>query len=984
MKSIVAFLLLVAAGSVSLSASTRDDRPNILWIVTEDHSRDDVACYGNRDVRTPHIDGLAEKGVRFTNAFSAAPSCAPTRSGLITGMYPIRIGAQHQRNASAKLPDEVRLLPQHLKDAGYFCVNATWDFQQPGKKDYQFQWDPESTWEEALDWNARQPGQPFFAQIHIPEPHRSGLGTALDRVFKRDTEQPVDPGKIHLPPYYPDDPVVRIDFAQYLESVQMADRKLGAVLKKLEDDGLAEETVVFFFGDHGRPFPHGKQFLYDEGLAIPLIVRWPGEIEPGTVRKDLVSMVDFAPTVLRLAGLEVPQHMDGMAFLGDQTQQREFIFASRDRVDDAVDRIRCVRTKRYKYIRNFYPDKPYDMGETYMTMMHPTLAALRHWHQEDRLSPAQAKWMAPRRPKEELYDLEADPWETVNVATDPAHAGVLEKLREHLNGWLRETGDKGQYPESEASLEAIRDRYQQQLADRLAALGIERVDQLYDAWSRHLKPTQEVYEPTLESLASHPTPEWFKDAKFGIFIHWGVYSVPAFHEWYLVFMSPKSRFGRNLGGPPYHAAQGDLSDKAFDENIRQDANLYHRENYGVEFEYDEFIPMFKAENYDPEDWADLFERAGARYVVLTAKHGDEFALWPTKYTRRNAWEMGPQRDLAGDLAREVRAHGMKMGFYHNTTYSFWDERYPEREWVEYMNNSIRELVDLYQPDILWGDVKVGPVRDEDGKPLGADHWNSKETLAYFYNHSKNPDEVVANDRWDLDMRETSVVSARSLTESLWAPRAKNWNVEKGTLLGDFQTPERRNIPGIFEMTWETCDSLDPTSWGYSRQLPEERYLTANEVVDYLADVVSKGGNLLMNIGPRADGTIPEVMRDRLLSVGDWLSVNGESIYGTRPWSVYGEGPSAKEVGFSSRHRSKFKAGDVRFTQSKDSLYVIMLDWPDREIALDSLKEIRIKEVRMLGSDEILEWEKVDGKTTIFLPPNPLSPYANVLKIVLEG
>jgi alpha-L-fucosidase len=499
--------------------------------------------------------------------------------------------------------------------------------------------------------------------------------------------------------------------------------------------------------------------------------------------------------------------------------------------------------------------------------------------------------------------------------------------------------------------------------------------------------TKKVYEPTRESLETHHIPDWFRDAKFGIFIHWGVYAVPAYHEWYVVFMSPKSGFGRNLGGPPYTAAQGDLSDSVFNANIRQEANRYHRENFGVDFAYDEFIPIFKAENYDPASWAELFREAGAKYVVMTAKHGDEFALWPSKYTSRNAMDMGPHRDLAGDLAKEVRSHGMKMGFYHNTTYSFWDERYPDKEWVEYMNNSIKELVDLYQPDVLWGDVFVGPVRDENGKPLGADHWNSKEVISYFYNHSKNPDEVLTNDRWGLDTSGDTGNSKNSISQSLWGSHAKKrWNIDNGAFLGDFQSPERRNITEIYNSPWETCDALDPTSWGYNTRLPEDKYMKTNELVDYLADIVSKGGNLLINIGPKADGTIPEVMQDRLRGVGSWLSVNGEAIYGTRPWKVYGEGPTVEEIGSWGRKHAdySFKKGDVRFTRKGNNLYVIMLEWPGEEISLTSLKDLDIKRASLLGSNEKIEWNKSGEVVTISLPPGPVSPYANVLKLRCKG
>lgn len=499
------------------------------------------------------------------------------------------------------------------------------------------------------------------------------------------------------------------------------------------------------------------------------------------------------------------------------------------------------------------------------------------------------------------------------------------------------------------------------------------------------KQPQKKYEPTLESLASHPTPEWFRNAKFGIFIHWGIYSVPAFHEWYVEYMSPKSVWGNSPEGPPYTAAQGNLSDSIFQSRIRKGANRYHRENFGVDFEYDEFIPMFKAEKFNPGNWADLFRRAGAKYVVLTAKHGDEFALWPTKYTNRNAGKMGPHRDLVGNLTKEVRSHGLKMGLYHNTTYSFWDKRYPSYEWVEYMNNSIKELVDLYKPDVLWGDVPVGPVRNENGKRLGSDHWKSKEVIAYFYNHSENPDQVVTNERWGLDTNSTENFSGRSVSQSLWAEQAKRWNKENGVFLGDFQTPERRNITGIFDFPWETCDSLDPTSWGYNRRTPDEAYMTTNELVDYLADIVSKGGNLLINIGPRADGTIPEVMQERLEGIGFWLSVNGEAIYGTRPWKVYGEGPTVEEIGSWGREEEKydFTAGDVRFTRKGNTLYAILLEWPGSEITLNSLKEIKINKISILGSDEDIQWRKTNEGINISLPLNPVSTYANTLKLKFE-
>jgi len=452
----------------------------------------------------------------------------------------------------------------------------------------------------------------------------------------------------------------------------------------------------------------------------------------------------------------------------------------------------------------------------------------------------------------------------------------------------------------------------------------------------------QTYQPTTASLRAHQVPQWFRDAKFGIFIHWGPYAVPAFHEWYVTFMSPMADFGFNLGGPPYRARQGNLPDSVFRAHIIEKAYRYQLDNWGPDFAYDDFIPLFRAEKFDPAAWARLFTEAGARYVVLTAKHGDEFAMWPTRHTHRNAMEMGPHRDIAGELAAAVRRQGLKMGFYHNTTYSFWDPRYPGRDWVNYMNSSIKELIDCYHPSVLWGDVRTGPVRDRNGKPLGSDYWNSKEVLAYFYNHSPDPSQVVANDRWGVE--------------------------PDGTFLGDYSTPERRNIRGISGKPWELCDSLDPTSWGYNRLLPEGDYMTSNELIDYLVDVVSKNGNLLINIGPRADGTIPEVMQRRLRDAGRWLKVNGEAIYGTRPWKQF------RESGF-------------RFTRKGDTLYAIALEWPGPgKVTLRSLstKEAKVTAVRLLGQADSPPWTQTADGLTISLPAAPPTPFAQAFAIRLNA
>ncbi len=493
------------------------------------------------------------------------------------------------------------------------------------------------------------------------------------------------------------------------------------------------------------------------------------------------------------------------------------------------------------------------------------------------------------------------------------------------------------------------------------------------------------YKPTFESLATHPVPQWFDDAKFGIFIHWGVYAVPAYNEWFLPMMSPKSSFGRNLGGPPYTAAQDDLSDSVFKANIQEKANKFQRDNYGVNFEYDEFIPMFKAENFNPDNWATLFKEAGAKYVVMTAKHGDEFALWPSKYDKRNSMSMGPQKDLLGEVSKSVKNAGLKMGFYINTTYSFWDERFPNKEWVDYNNNCIKELVDMYHPSILWGDVLIAPVKNENGGgPLGDDHFNSKQMLAYFYNHSQYPDEVLTNDRWGLDTTQKDEHSNRYIMNSPYEGYKKDIKY-RGALLGDYATPERYNIsqPDT-DRKWETCDSMDPTSWGYNKLTTDAEYMTSNQIIDYLADIVSKGGNLLLNIGPKSDGTIPDIMQSRLKDVGKWLSINGEAIYGSKPWKTFGQGPTQGFVGTrgGATNKYNFVSNDIRFTRKANTLYAIILGWPeDDEVFLNLDSSPAIQNITLLGgSSESLKWNINNGKIQVKLPSDPISPFANTLKI----
>lgn len=417
------------------------NKPNIVWIIVEDMSCH-FGCYGETSIRTPNIDQLAAEGVKFDKAFITAPVCSPCRSALITGMYQTSIGAHQHRSGwgteKIHLPTKIRLVPAMFQEAGYYTCNGFIDNRKkrPGKTDYNFEYDKAVY--DGTDWADRKPGQPFFAQIQLA----GGKGRT------KNTPEPIDPTEVKLPPYYPDDPVIRDDWAQYLNAVMNTDIQVGQIVQRLKDEGIYDNTSIFFLTDHGISHARGKQFLYDEGIHVPLIVRGPS-LKAGTVREDLVIHIDMAATSLALAGITIPEWMEGKDILAKDYQQRDHIVSARDRCDETVDRIRCVRTDRYKYICNFYPKRPYLQPCAYKDKKE-ILKTLRRLHKEGKLNRDQELIFAERRPKEELYDLQKDPWELHNLAGDDSHRRILSNMRKILDQWIRETNDQGQYRESKA------------------------------------------------------------------------------------------------------------------------------------------------------------------------------------------------------------------------------------------------------------------------------------------------------------------------------------------------------------------------------------------------------------------------------------------------------------------------------------------------------------------------------------------------------
>jgi uncharacterized sulfatase len=443
---------LRAAGAPAEAASGQD-RPNILWISCEDISPH-LGCYGNKHAITPTLDKLAAEGVLFTRCYSHSGVCAPTRSGIITGMYPTTLGSQHMR-CRATPPAHVKCFTEYLRGAGYHTTNNA-------KQDYNFgagrAWDESSG---KAHWRKGPKGKPFFHVRNFTNTHEGGVaGRRSTPDLKPGQRQ--DPAKLPLPPYYGDTPVTRADWAKYHELITQLDYHVAEVLKQLEDDGLAQDTIVFFWADHGVGLPRAKRWLYESGTHVPLIVRIPeklraaGQGRPGTVDDRLVAYVDLAPTVLNLAGVKIPEHMQGRAFLGPNCPPpRHYIYGARDRMDERYDIIRSVRDKRYRYIRNYEPFKAY-----YQHMNTPeagnTMRELRRLHKAGKLPPEAALFMAETKPLEELYDLDADPHEVRNLAGSPEHREVLARLRSAHVQWMVETLDTGLIPEPDLRERAAR------------------------------------------------------------------------------------------------------------------------------------------------------------------------------------------------------------------------------------------------------------------------------------------------------------------------------------------------------------------------------------------------------------------------------------------------------------------------------------------------------------------------------------------------
>ncbi|NND79882.1 MAG: sulfatase [Maribacter sp.] len=450
-------LIFMGIGACNSKSNQKQESkpPNIIWLVAEDQSPGFFPMYGDSTIALPNIESLANDGVVFDNAFSPVPVCAPARSALITGMYPTTLGTHNMRthkswaqenepsidipSYSPIVPEGVRMFTENLRKVGYYCVNGP-------KEDYNFAktqgaWDESST---NRHWRNRKEDQPFFAVFNFAVCHES-------QIWKRSKDSLyVDPETVPIPPYFPSNEVIRHDLAVNYSNLKRLDDQIGEVIAQLKADGLYENSVIFFYADHGGPFPRHKRALYDSGIKVPLLIKFPNNENADSRNDSFISFIDYAPTVLSMAGIEPPKVMQGKAQFGEfeVKKKSEYTFHSSDRFDELYDRLRAVRSVRYKYIKSFNTQISHAMPVAYREQM-PMMQELRKLYATKKLNDGQSVWLHPDKPVEELYDLENDPYELNNLAGIPEFQDTLLHLRKVMKEWIKETNDLGQFPEKE-------------------------------------------------------------------------------------------------------------------------------------------------------------------------------------------------------------------------------------------------------------------------------------------------------------------------------------------------------------------------------------------------------------------------------------------------------------------------------------------------------------------------------------------------------
>ena len=451
-----ALLLIGCADEKQSKTSTvHKDLPNIIWLVAEDQSPGFFPMYGDSTMELPNLVSLAKDGVVYNNAVSPVPVCAPARSGLITGMYPSTLGTHNMRtyNANRKLnqpkiglssyspvvPQGVKMFTEYLRNVGYYTSNNA-------KEDYNFK-RTNAAWDQSdknAHWRGRKKDQPFFAVFNFGVCHESQIwARGKDTLY-------VDPEKVPIPPYFPEDAIIKHDLAVNYSNLKRLDDQIGEILGQLKEDGLYDNSIIFFYGDHGGPFPRHKRALYDTGVRVPLVIKFQNGQHAGTFDDQLISFIDYAPSVLSLAGIEPPKVMQGKALMGKYrtADASKYTYHTSDRFDAVYDRLRAVRSERFKYIRSYDTTISHAIPVAYREQM-AMMQRLRVLFEEGKLNEDQAAWLQPNKPSEELYDLQNDPYELANLASNPTYKDTLSLYSELLDNWIKETKDLGEYTEQQ-------------------------------------------------------------------------------------------------------------------------------------------------------------------------------------------------------------------------------------------------------------------------------------------------------------------------------------------------------------------------------------------------------------------------------------------------------------------------------------------------------------------------------------------------------
>ena len=453
------FYLFILLLTTLTGCKQKQYQPNIVWLVAEDQSQHFFPFYGDKSVNLTNISFLLENGIIYDDMNSPYPVCAPARSGIITGMYPNSIGTGNMRALSdyrnirneneasletpyysSKLAESIKPFTQILRENGYYCTNNS-------KRDYNFKLRDEA-WDDSSDdatWENREEGKPFFSVFNFNVTHES-------QIWKRDKQQlKVNPNTLTVPPVFPKDSISRHALAVNYSNLVEMDRQIGLIIKKLKDQGLYDNTYIFFYSDHGGPFPRYKRSIHETGSKVPLIVKFPSNVKEKEKRnRDMLNFIDFAPTILSIADIDIPKIYQGKAFLGNQKSKikRKYLFTASDRFDEHSDRIRAVKSKRFKYIRNYNINKPHALNIGYRTQM-ALMQHLNKLNNSNKLSPEQKLWFQVPKNPEEFYDLKNDPFELNNLIGDNDYSKELDDLRNQLDMWMKEINDLGHIPEKE-------------------------------------------------------------------------------------------------------------------------------------------------------------------------------------------------------------------------------------------------------------------------------------------------------------------------------------------------------------------------------------------------------------------------------------------------------------------------------------------------------------------------------------------------------